>query len=206
MATIGIIGGTFDPIHFGHLAIAEEARVALNLERVLFIPAAQQPLKHGQQSAPAQQRLEMVCLACASNPAFEVSPIEVERAGVSYTVDTLEQLHAEYAAKLCFILGADALADLPRWHRPADIATLAELVAVKRPRTHVDLAPLFREIPTLRDRVQVLEGPQLELSSTALRQRVASGRSLKYLTPDSVVEYIERHSLYRAEHVFNPAV
>lgn len=196
-AGIGILGGTFDPIHYGHLAIAEDARVTLGLDRVLFVPAAQQPLKYGQHAAPATHRLAMVQLACESNPAFQVSTVEIERAGVSYTVTTLEALRAQTAVELFFILGVDALADLPKWHRANDIARFAHLVAVGRPESDLDLALLQRAVPSIEGRVHMLEGPQIELSSTALRQRIGAGRSLRYLVPDNVIAYIERHELYR---------
>lgn len=199
VARIGVFGGTFDPVHYGHLAIAEEARAALNLERVLFVPAAQQPLKHGHHEASALHRLAMTRLACQSNPAFEVSPIEIERAGISYTAITLEVLRTQLNAELFFIIGADALADLPLWHRATELPTLACLVAVTRPGVDVDLIRLLQAIPTLEGRMQMLEGPQLELSSTELRQRVVAGQNLRYLVPDLVVEYIERHHLYRHE-------
>lgn len=206
VARIGVFGGTFDPVHYGHLAIAEEARIALNLERVLFVPAAQQPLKHGHHAASALHRLAMARLACQSNSAFEVSTTEIERAGISYTVTTLEVLRTQLNAELFFIFGADALEDLPRWHRAAELPTLARLLAVTRPGTHVDLTALLKVIPTLEGRVQLLEGPQLELSSTELRQRVAAGRPLRYLVPDAVVEYIERYGLYRHESALGGSV
>jgi len=197
-ARIGILGGTFDPIHYGHLAIAEEARVALRFERVLLVPAAQQPFKHGEQVATPQQRLEMARLACAGNAAFDVSPIEIARAGTSYTVDTLRELRAAGLGELYFVLGADAVADLHRWHAAREIIALAQIVAVGRPGFVLDLAALERSLPGLADRLTTLEGPQLEISSSDLRQRVADGRPIRYQTPDAVVEYITAHGLYRA--------
>ncbi len=133
---IGILGGTFDPIHYGHLAIAEEARVLLQFDRVLLVPAAQQPLKRGRHVATPTQRLEMARLACADNPYFDVSPIEVEREGPSYTVDTLRTLDAAGLGDLHFILGADAAAELYRWYAAPTIIELAQIVAVGRPRRH----------------------------------------------------------------------
>ncbi|HWQ15851.1 MAG TPA: nicotinate-nucleotide adenylyltransferase [Roseiflexaceae bacterium] len=197
-ARIGVLGGTFDPIHYGHLAIAEEARVALRLDRVLLVPAGRQPLKHGSHVATPQQRLEMARLACAGNDALEVSPIEVERPGPSYTVSTLEQLRDAGLGTLYFILGADALADLHRWHQAQRIPELAHLVAVARPGHPPDLEALEARLPGVRERLTVLEGPRLEISSTDLRRRVAAGRPIRYLTPDPVVEYIARHRLYRS--------
>src|SRR3712207_6579917 len=135
---IGILGGSLDPIHYGHLAFAEEARIALDLDRVLFIPAARQPLKPAGHGASPSQRLDMVRLACRSNATFEVSTVELDRSGPSYTVATLEALHAAKLGDLYFILGADALADLPRWYAAARIIQLSWVVAVGRPGATVD--------------------------------------------------------------------
>lgn len=194
---IGILGGTFDPIHYAHLAIAEEARAVLGFERVLFVPAAQQPFKGDEQVATPQQRLEMARLACASNPAFEVSPIEIERAGPSYTVATLRELRDAGLGELSFILGADAAVELYRWHAAREIVALARIVAVGRPGAALDVAALDRNLPGLGARLTVLEGPRLEISSTDLRRRVAEGRPIRYQTPDSVAEYIATHGLYQ---------
>jgi nicotinate-nucleotide adenylyltransferase len=193
----GILGGTFDPIHYGHLAIAEQARVALQLDRVLFIPAARQPLKtHGHRTTPLD-RLAMARLACESNAAFEVSTIEIDRPGLSYTATTLEALYAAGIEGLHFILGADALADLPRWHAAARVVELARIVAVGRPGVRPELATLERALPGLGKHLTLIEGPRLEISSTELRRRVAAQLPIRYLTPDPVVEYIAKHQLYR---------
>jgi len=196
-APIGILGGTFDPIHYGHLAIAEEVRVALRLDRVLIIPAGEQPLKIGKRMAPPEHRLAMARLACADNPLFEVSSIEVDRPGPSYTHVTLQLLHDQGLDNLYLILGADALADLPRWHETPRILTLARIVVVSRPGASVDLSVLSQIFPALPERLILIEGPRLDISSTDLRQRVAQGRSIRYQTPDAVVAYIEAHGLYR---------
>ena len=193
---IGILGGTFDPIHYGHLAIAEEARVALQFERVLLIPAARQPLKQGGHAATPAQRLKMVRLACASNAAFEVSAIEIKRDGPSYTVESLRALRHQGIGELHFILGADAAAELYRWHAAQEIITLARIVVVGRPGVVLDRAALERGLPGVSAQMTVLEGPQLEISSTALRRRVAAGLPIRYQTPDRVVEYIAAHRLY----------
>ena len=194
---IGILGGTFDPIHYGHLAIAEEARAMLRLDRVLFIPAAQQPLKQGGHVATPAQRLAMAQLACAGNAGFEVSPIEVERRGPSYTVDTLDALRDAGLGELHFILGADALAEIGRWHAAEQIVELARIVAVARPGFALDAAALARDLPRLPARLTLLEGPRLDISSRELRRRVAEGRPIRYQTPDAVVEYIGANGLYR---------
>ena len=197
-ARIGVLGGTFDPIHYGHLAIAQEALAVLGLERVLLVPAGRQPLKHGAHVASPRQRIEMVQLACAGNQAFEASPIEVDRPGLSYTVDTLEELHAAGLGELHFILGADALADLHRWRAAPRLAQLARIVAMARPGHTPDLAALDRKLPGAGERITVIDGPRLEISSSDLRRRIAVGRPIRYMTPDAVVEYIAAHGLYQA--------
>jgi nicotinate-nucleotide adenylyltransferase len=195
---IGVLGGTFDPIHYGHLAIAEEARVVLGLERVLLVPAARQPLKRGAHVASPQQRIEMARLACAGNSALDVSPIEVERPGPSYTVNTLEQLRDAGLGELHFILGADALADLHRWYDAPRIPELARLVVIARPGHRPNLDAVAAQLPGVRERITLIDGPGLAISSSELRSRIAAGRPIRYLTPEPVVEYIARNGLYRA--------
>jgi len=194
---IGILGGTFDPIHYGHLAIAEEARVALHLSRVMVIPAGEQPLKAGRHVASSAHRLAMAHLACAGNPFFAVSAIEIERAGPSYTAVTLQQLHDQLPDALCLILGADALADLPRWRDVQRILELASLVGVTRPGATLDLVRLARALPGVLERLTLIDGPRLDISSSDLRRRVAAGKPIRYQTPDAVVDYIAQHGLYR---------
>jgi nicotinate-nucleotide adenylyltransferase len=194
---IGILGGTFDPIHYGHLAIAEEARVVLGFERIVFVPAARQPLKRGEHSATPQQRLEMTQLACYGNPAFEVSPIELERAGPSYTIDTLEALQAQGMVDLHFIVGADAAAELYRWRAAGRIVAISRIVAVGRPGFALDHATLSHHLPGLEARLTLLEGPSLDISSSELRRRIAAGQPIRYQTPDPVIEYIARQALYQ---------
>lgn len=193
---IGILGGTFDPIHVGHLAIAEDVRHALGLARLLVIPAAYQPLKHDQPGATAAQRLEMAQLACANNPAFEPLDIEVNRPGPSYTATTLEFLHEHTPGELYFILGADALNDLPRWRNIARVLELAQIVAVKRPGTEPDLVGIRAALPALASRLTLIEGPRLDVSSTDIRQRARDGRPIRYLVPEPVAHYIATHALY----------
>lgn len=196
IARVGILGGSFDPIHYGHLSIAEEARATLRLDRVLFIPAALQPFKAAAHIAPPEMRLEMARLACAGNDSFEVSPIEIERSGPSYTVTTLEALRDTLGGELFFILGADALADLPRWRAASRIVELARIVAVGRPGFALDSAVTDRALPGLAARLTRIEGPLLDISSTALRRRAAAGRPIRYQTPDPVVQYIAEKGLY----------
>lgn len=195
---IGIYGGTFDPIHIGHLAIAEEAGHALDLAEVLFVPAARQPLKGEAQGASAAQRLVMTRLACVGNPRFRVSDIELRRPPPSYTIDTLLALRAEVgpAASLVFILGADAARDLPRWHRAAEIMGLARLAIVGRPGVELSMERLEAALPGVAARCDLIDGPRLEVSSSDLRERLASGRPARYQIPDPVLAYIAEQRLY----------
>ena len=198
---IGVLGGSFDPIHIGHLIIAEEARTRLSLERVIFVPAALQWLKKVPHAASPEGRLEMVRLAVASHPAFEVSDVEVRRPGPSYTVDTLALLQDRLgpAAELFFILGLDSLAELPQWHEPQRLLQLCRLVAVPRPgEASPDMGALEGQLPGLRARLVTLEGaPGIAVSSSVLRARLARGESVRYLVPEAVEEYIRREGLYR---------
>lgn len=197
------MGGTFDPIHVGHLAVAEEARDALGLERIAFIPAGQPPHKRPGEVSPAADRLAMVALAIAGNPAFELRRNEVDRAGPSYTVDTVAELVAAEGAAgrspdLTLILSAETFADLRTWHEPGRLLAAVRVAVVPREGYPApDPGWLARTFPGQEDRVDFLEGPRLGLSSTALRARVASGRSIRYLVPDAVAGYIAEHWLYR---------
>lgn len=195
---IGVFGGTFDPPHFGHLAIAQEAFCRLALERVLFVPAGQPPHKPGRPISPAHDRVAMLERAIAGNPAFEMRLTDVNRAGPSYTADMLALLHRELgpACDLYFIVGMDSLHDFPTWREPARILRLARLAAVSRPGYTADLATLERAIPGASDRVIVLEGPGLDISASELQRRVRVGLPIRYLVPDAVAEYVAEHRLY----------
>jgi nicotinate-nucleotide adenylyltransferase len=195
--SVGILGGTFDPIHHGHLVIAEEAREALGLERVLFMPVSSPPHKPGHPVTDPTHRLAMVRLAVAGNPAFEASDLEVRRGGSSYTVDTLETLAGEGLATPWLILSSEALALLPDWRAPRRILELARLAVV--PRAGFD--PLGRDwvearFPGAGDRVRFLSGPLLPISGSVVRRRARAGRSVRYLVPDTVAAYIAAHRLY----------
>jgi nicotinate-nucleotide adenylyltransferase len=199
--SVGILGGTFDPIHHGHLAIAEEARDSLGLERVLFVPAATPPHKLGLVITPAEHRLAMVEAAIAGNPAFGCTRVEIDRAGPSYTVDTLEHVHASYDADhMWFILSSEALAGFEAWRDPERILELARLAVVPRGgpdgRAEVDEIWVRERFPGRDDRVRFLSGPLLPISGSVVRRRVAAGRSVRYLVPDAVARYIAQHRLY----------
>jgi len=193
---LGVMGGTFDPVHVGHLAVAEEAREVLGLERILFVPAGQPPHKPAREVSAIEHRVAMVELAIADNPAFELSRIEVDRAGPSYTVDTLEALAAG-GDRLTVILSAETFAELPTWHEPGRLFEAARVaVAPRWGYPAPDPGWLAATFPGREDRVSYLEGPRLGVSSTALRARVAAGRSIRYLVPQPVAAYVAAHNLY----------
>jgi nicotinate-nucleotide adenylyltransferase len=197
------MGGTFDPIHHGHLAIAEEAREVLGLERVLFVPAGIPPHRPAGAVASAPDRAAMVALAIDGNAGFELSRIELDRPGPSYTSDTLDALGAAARetgrpADLTFILSAETLHDLPSWHAPEHIVDTSRIAVVPREGYPApDRAWLRASFPGREDRFDFLEGPRLGLSSTSIRARVAAGRSIRYLVPPAVAAYITAHDLYR---------
>lgn len=197
---IGILGGTFDPVHLGHLAIAEQARSRLNLSRVIFIPAGEPWLKSDRDITPANHRVEMVRLAIAGNPYFELSTVEVERPGPSYSVDTIAILREQLGddCSLFFLLGWDSLAELPRWKEPARLIRMCRLVAITRPGySKPDLGAMEPLVPGVSKNVLWLEIPPVDISSSEIRQRVARGLSIRDLVPPKVAEYIEEHRLYR---------
>ena len=204
---IGVMGGTFDPVHYGHLVIAEEVRATLDLSEIIFIPAGQPPHKAGHSISGTHHRLTMLELALASNPHFRISLMEVERTGPSYTVDTLrtmrDQLDADVA--LSFIIGWDSLEELHTWYKASDILThVTHLVAVRRPGYEEDQAYnniLERRLPGILQRLLVVQAPQLEISATDLRQRVVEGRPIKYQTPEAVETYIKEKRLYSHTYV-----
>lgn len=200
--SLGIMGGTFDPIHLGHLAAAEEAREVLGLERILFVPAGIPPHKTDQPVTAAPHRLAMVELAIAGNAAFEVSRIDVDRPGPSFTVDTVELIAAEErvagrASALTFILSVETLLELPGWHEPERLLDRCRLAVVPRAGYPApDRAWLSEHFPGREDRVVSLGGARLEISSSAIRERVVVGRSIRYLVPAAVASYITEHGLY----------
>jgi len=196
---LGVFGGSFDPVHYGHLRMAEVAREEIGLDRLLFLPAQVSPFKTGREAAPAALRLEMLHLAVADNPAFAVSDAEVRRPGPSYTVDTLRLLADEYPdAKRFFLTGTDAVRDLPQWREPEEVITLAQFVVMTRPG--VAPADVLRALPDAWEaRITFIDMPGLDISSSYLRERLGQGRSVRYLLPRSVEEFIGAHHLYRAQ-------
>lgn len=199
---IGILGGTFDPPHLGHLLIAETARDVLDLESVLFLPAGEPWLKSGQQITPAQHRLRMVQLAVADNPDFCVSDCEIRRGGATYTVDTLRELTRDYPEDIqwYFIVGSDVLDQFHRWKEPDSILELCRLAVIERPGGPADgiqvLAETFPDA-VASGAVLSVPGPRVDFSASELRLILAAGRSTRYQIPDSVAGYIQDQRLYR---------
>ena len=196
---IGVLGGTFDPVHLGHLIVAEEVRLKLGLQEVLLMPAGQPWLKEGEAISPAEHRLEMAVLATASNPYINVSTVEIERSGATYTVETVVEMRAGLgaSAKLFFIVGFDTLAELHRWKDARRLVELCQVVAVPRPGYgKIDLRSLEPEIPEASQRIKKVEVPQIDISATEIRRRIAAGQSVRYLVPEAVEEYIAANDLY----------
>ncbi len=197
---IGILGGTFDPPHIGHLWLASLAADSLGLDRVLLMPAARPPHKGGRAISNAADRILMTRLAIADNPLLEVSLIEMERPGPSYTVDSLEALQAHYgpATRLVLVMAADSLAQIDSWREPDRLLELAEWAVGPRPgSTLPDRATLRGRFGKAADRIHLLQGPALEVSGTEIRRRVAAGRVIRYLVPAAVEELIRARGLYR---------
>ena len=227
MARLGVLGGSFNPVHLAHLVVAERVREALGLERVLFVPAARQPLKPGAALAPGEDRLAMLRLALAGNPAFEATALELERGGTSYTVDTLRDLRArEPDAELFLLLGSDAFRLIDRWRESAEIRRLARIVVVPRPGAEpsvpgpagrhgdeptaepepaaeaeaqpgAERAPRAEPRPGAEPTPLVIEVPAMDISASDIRARVARGASIRYLVPETVRQHILARGLYR---------
>lgn len=198
---VGILGGTFDPVHNGHLIIAEVARERLNFSEVLFIPAGQPWLKVEQSITPARHRLQMLRLALDDRPYFRISEMEIERSGPTYTVDTInalkERLNTE--DELFFILGQDTLMQLPQWHEAQNLIRLCYLVAAPRPGVkQPDLKALETALPGITQRVMLMKEPLVAISATDIRERAARGLSVRHLVPEAVNQYIKEHRLYIA--------
>ena len=199
---VGVFGGTFDPIHYGHLILAEQCREQARLDTVLFVPAARPPHKP-HPCARFDQRVEMLALALAGNPVFCIDEVEKDRDGPSYTVDTLDELRRRRPAdELHLLIGADTLRDLHQWYEPRRILELAHLLVVGRPHNpSPNLGELCGRLNLPLDavRMTVIQAPLISISSKNLRGRAAEGRSLRYLIPRAVERYIQDKRLYRAE-------
>ncbi len=198
---VGILGGTFDPVHSGHLILAEVAREQLNLNEVLFIPAGQPWLKVERTITPAEHRLRMLRLALDDTPYFRTSEMEIKRSGPTYTIDTIKALKERLSAEdeLFFILGQDNLMQLPQWQDAPELIKLCYLVAAPRPGVKKpDLKALEAEIPGIRQRVMLMKEPLVNISATDIRARVTRGLSVRHLVPEPVNRYIKEHRLYIA--------
>jgi nicotinate-nucleotide adenylyltransferase len=205
MRRVGVLGGTFDPVHYGHLVVAEEVYATLQLTEIVFVPTGQPPHKMDVEITSAEHRLKMLELAIASNPHFTISRVDLDRPGPSYTVDMLQLLHEEWGEQtaIYFIIGGDSLEDLLGWHDASGILEqLTHIVAVRRPgyiesETYYDW--LEARLPGIKQRLLVVDTPQLDISASDLRKRVAEGRPIKYQTPESVESYIVQYGLYRSK-------
>ena len=196
---IGLMGGTFDPIHLGHLATAESVRESFLLDEILFIPAARPPHKLGKRVTDENHRLAMTLLATRSNKFFRVSDMELKRTGLSYTLDTMNELHKMFGSstELFFIIGADSLVDLSKWHAARELVEKCHFIATTRQGVDVDFSAVENFFGSAaREHIHRVTTPGLEISSTDIREKVRLGRSIKYLVPEAVEEYILRERLY----------
>ena len=203
---VGLFGGTFDPPHVGHLILASEAKSQLELSRVLWTVTPDPPHKQDQTITPLEHRLAMVRLAIEDEPAFQLSDIEMNRPGPHYTIDTLQLLAEQNpAAEIVPIIGGDSLHDLPTWHKPKEILYVAHWVGVmRRPGEETNLQELERELPGITSKIHYVDAPLLEIASSEIRERAATGKPFRYYLPEHVYEYIEKHHLYQQAHVINP--
>ena len=196
---VAILGGTFDPIHIGHLILAEEACDQLDLSMVYIVPAGDPPHKQGRRLAPVEDRLQMIERAIDGNPAFRVSRADADRPGPHYTIDTVRIVQSQLPdhAELYFLMGYDSLAELPGWYRPSELVAACHLVALTRYNVPLDWERIEAQLPGIGERVTLLDMPELEISSHQIQERVRSERSIRYLVPDGVRTYILEHALYR---------
>lgn len=195
---IGVFGGTFDPIHIGHLILAVEARHQLQLDRVYLAPAGDPPHKQNNPISPVDHRLAMCRLAIAGNSGIDISLIDAERPGPHYTSDMLRLFRARVGAgaELFFLMGLDSLRDLPTWHEPLWLVQNCRLVALQRHDVEIDWSALEAVLPGVRERVVFLEMPEVEIASNVLRERVRAGQPIRYQVPLAVERYISEHGLY----------
>jgi nicotinate-nucleotide adenylyltransferase len=185
---VGLFGGSFDPVHHGHLIVGQVAAETLGLDRLRFVPAREQPFKRGRHGAPPEDRVAMLELAIEGHAGFELERAELERDGPSYTVDTLRTLRArDPGTELVLLLGADAAAELEQWYQAGELPGLARIVVFARPGSRIPESSLIQ---------QTIRVPAIDISATDIRRRVREGRSIRYLVPDAVAEYVSRHRLY----------
>lgn len=195
---VGIFGGTFDPIHMGHLIVAETIMDEFHLDKVVFIPAAVPPHKLDKQISPAKHRYMMTMLATCSNPRFQVSDMEMHRQGPSYSRDTLAQLLEEHGrdTEFYFIVGADSVENLHTWNRIDELLTMCHFIGASRPGCMPDMEKIAQRFGPLAEKIHCLETPELEISSTEIRHRVGQKRTIRYIVPETVEQYIYKEKLY----------
>ncbi len=197
MERIGVLGGTFDPPHIGHLILAEYASDALALTSLLFVPAADPPHKQHELKTPAAHRVAMLELALSDNARFSLSRVDIDRPGPHYSVDMVRIIQEQHpAAEIYFVMGGDSLRDLPTWHRPNDLILLCKLAVMRRPGIKVDPEMHESILPGISSRVVLIDAPLIEVSSTEIVTRLAQRKSIRYLLPDAVRDYIMTHQLY----------
>ncbi|MCL5780829.1 MAG: nicotinate-nucleotide adenylyltransferase [Firmicutes bacterium] len=199
MKQICLMGGTFDPIHYGHLVVAEEVRQKFGIQKVIFIPAARPPHKMDQEISEPHHRVNMTRLATASNRYFEVSTIEIERQGLSYTIDTVQEIKSIYKIEtVYFITGADAVLEILTWKEAEKLLNMCTFIAATRPGYNLNnLKETLKSLPgEIFKKTLPLEVPALSISSSDIRQRVREGRSIKYLLPEPVEQYIKENKIY----------
>lgn len=199
MPSIGIFGGTFDPPHIGHLILAAEARAQFGLDRLLWVLTPDSPLKQDRSITPLHHRLEMVKLALAGAPEFELSRVDIDRPSPHYALDTLKILKDQYpGTNLVYLMGGDSLRDLPLWHRPGDFVAACDVIGVmRRPGDAIDLPGLENNLPSLTAKVRFIDAPLLDISAHDIRARIGEGRPFRYYLPASVYVYIQNQALYR---------
>ncbi|HBT20334.1 MAG TPA: nicotinic acid mononucleotide adenylyltransferase [Peptococcaceae bacterium] len=198
---LGIMGGTFDPIHYGHLVTAEEARCQFDLDAVIFVPSGKPPHKKNYRVSDAKHRYLMTVLAVVTNPFFDVSRTEIDREGYSYTIDTVREFREKYPnTEIFFITGADAILEILTWKKVEEVMDHCRFIAATRPGYNLnDLDKKFKTImPEYSSRIQTIEVPALAISSTDIRRRVANNMSIKYLVPEAVEQYILKNNLYKS--------
>jgi nicotinate-nucleotide adenylyltransferase len=197
---LGIYGGTFDPVHYGHLLLAEQCREACRLDEIWFLPTGSPPHKQGVEITPPKFRKEMLEIALAGMPQFKVSTLEMDRPGPHFTVETLSEIHHTRPLDELFLLvGRDSLAEFPTWMEPERIAELAVIVAANRGRGAIDMEKLRETLgAAIASRVELVSMPGIDVSASDLRRRIAEGRSIRFQTPRAVEQYISAHRLYRA--------
>jgi nicotinate-nucleotide adenylyltransferase len=198
LARVGILGGTFDPPHIGHLLLGETARQQLELDLVLLMPVGEPPHKAGSDVTPLGHRLAMTEIACANNDNLAVDCTDCDRPPPHHTVTLLPIVQAAYpAAQLWLLMGGDSLQDFPTWHNPREITAACRLAVLARPGVTIDWDWLATAVPDIRERVDWLDGPSFTLSSSDIRRWLANGRSMRYMLPSAVLRYIEKEGLYR---------